>query len=135
MHTTHSNTQHKNEPKHSEMGPVRQNPIQGTVSLFICVCIALCTIVAHNIAQNRPDSFPPYPPDREHTLMSNVPPSYYSCPYQRQKRRTYQRRPFYRPLESSGQRGPRFFPPLVTRKKLGVNATDFYRSGVHNVIE
>jgi len=40
------------------MGPVRQNPIQRTVSLFICVCIALCTIVAHNIAQNRPDSFP-----------------------------------------------------------------------------
>jgi len=27
--------------------------------LFICVC----TIVAHNIAQNRPDNFPPYPPD------------------------------------------------------------------------
>jgi len=27
------------------------------------VCIALCTIVAHNIAQNRPDNFPPYPPD------------------------------------------------------------------------
>jgi len=24
------------------------------------VCIALCTIVAHNIAQNRPDNFPPY---------------------------------------------------------------------------
>jgi len=42
------------------MGSVRQNPIQGTVSLFICVCIALCTIVVgHNIAQNRPDSFPP----------------------------------------------------------------------------
>jgi len=40
------------------MDPVRQNPIQRTVSLFICVCIALCTIVAHNIAQNRPDSFP-----------------------------------------------------------------------------
>jgi len=32
---------------------VRQNPIQRTVSLFICVRIALCTIVAHNIAQNR----------------------------------------------------------------------------------
>ena len=48
------------------MGPVRQNPIQRTVSLFICVCIALCTIVAHNIAQNRPDSFPPYPPDDQH---------------------------------------------------------------------
>ena len=49
------------------MGPVRQNPIQRTVSLFICVCIALCTIVAHIIAQNRPDSFPPYPPDDHHS--------------------------------------------------------------------
>ena len=49
------------------MGPVRQNPIQRTVSLFICVCIALCTVVAHNIAQNRPDSFPPYPPDNHHS--------------------------------------------------------------------
>jgi len=48
------------------MGPVRQNPIHRTVSLFICVCIALCTIVAHNIVQNRPDSFPPYPPDNHH---------------------------------------------------------------------
>ena len=48
------------------MGPVRQNPIQRTVSLFICMCIALCTIVAHNIAQNRPDNFPPYPPDNHH---------------------------------------------------------------------
>jgi len=48
------------------MGPVRQNPIQRTVSLFICACIALCTIVAHNIAQNKPDSFPPYPPDNHH---------------------------------------------------------------------
>ena len=64
---THAyNTQYKNESKHSEMGPVRQNPIQRTVSLFICVWIALCTIVAHNIAQNRPDSFPPYPPDNHH---------------------------------------------------------------------
>jgi len=26
----------------------------------------MCTIVAHNIAQNRPDSFPPYPPDNHH---------------------------------------------------------------------
>jgi len=26
----------------------------------MCVCIALCTIVEHNIAQNRPDSFPSY---------------------------------------------------------------------------
>ena len=28
---------------------------------FICVCIALCTIVAHNIVQNRPDNFSPLP--------------------------------------------------------------------------
>ena len=48
------------------MGPVRQNPIQRTVSLFICVCITLCTIVAHNIAQNRPDNVPSYPPDNHH---------------------------------------------------------------------
>ena len=48
------------------MGPVRPNPIQITVSLFTCVCIALCTIVAHNIAQNRPDSFSTYPPDNHH---------------------------------------------------------------------
>ena len=30
------------------------------------MCIALCTIVAHNIVQNRPDSFPSYPPDDHH---------------------------------------------------------------------
>ena len=57
---------HKNESKHSEMGPVRQNSIQRTVSLFICVCVALCTFVAHNIAQNRHDTFPPYPLDNHH---------------------------------------------------------------------
>jgi len=33
---------------------------------FMCVCIALCTTVEHNIAQNRPASFPPYPPDNHH---------------------------------------------------------------------
>jgi len=33
---------------------------------FTGVCIALCTIVAHNIAQNRPDNFPSYPPDNYH---------------------------------------------------------------------
>jgi len=57
---------YKNESKHSEMGPVRLNSIQRTVSLFICVCIALCTIVAHNIAQNRLDNIPSYPPDNHH---------------------------------------------------------------------
>ena len=36
------------------MGPVRQNQIQRTVrSVHVCVCIALCTTVAHNIGQNR----------------------------------------------------------------------------------
>ena len=30
------------------------------------MCIALCTIVAHNTAQNRPDNFSPYPPDNHH---------------------------------------------------------------------
>ena len=28
--------------------------------------MALCTIVAHNIAQNRPDNFPSYPPHNHH---------------------------------------------------------------------
>jgi len=36
------------------------------LGLFICVCIALCTIVAHHVAQNRPDNFPCYPPDNHH---------------------------------------------------------------------
>ena len=72
MHTTHSNTQYKNESKHSEMGPVRQNPTQRTVSLFICVCIALCTTVAHNSVQNRPDSFPSYPPDNRPSWALNL---------------------------------------------------------------
>jgi len=36
------------------------------LGLFRCVCIALYTIVAHNIAQNRPDNFPSYPPDNHH---------------------------------------------------------------------
>jgi len=36
------------------------------LGLFICVCIALCTIIAHNIAQNRPDNFPSYPLDNHH---------------------------------------------------------------------
>ena len=33
------------------------------LGLFICVRIALCTIAAHNIAQNRPDNLLSYPPD------------------------------------------------------------------------
>ena len=34
---------------------------------FICVCIALCTTVVHNIARNRPDNFPSYPPNNHQT--------------------------------------------------------------------
>jgi len=30
------------------------------------VCSSLCTIVAHNTAQNRPDNFPSCPPDNHH---------------------------------------------------------------------
>ena len=30
------------------------------------MCIALCTTVAHNIAQNRPDNVPSYTPDNHH---------------------------------------------------------------------
>ena len=36
------------------------------LGLFIYVCIALCTIVGHSIAQNTPDNFPSYPPDNHH---------------------------------------------------------------------
>jgi len=46
---------------------MRQNPIQRTVrSVHMCVCIALCSIVAHKTAQNRLDDFPSYPPDDHH---------------------------------------------------------------------
>jgi len=34
--------------------------------MFICVCSSLCTTVAHNTAQNRPDNFPCCPPDNHH---------------------------------------------------------------------
>ena len=65
MHTTHSNTPYKNESNHSEMGPVRQNPIQTTVRSVHIMCV-LCTTVTHNIAQNRPDNFSPYRLDNHH---------------------------------------------------------------------
>jgi len=37
--------------------------------MYVCVCNAqygLCTIVAHNTAQNRPDNFPSYLPSNDH---------------------------------------------------------------------
>ena len=51
---------HKNESKHSKMDSVRKKQSSELLGLFICVCIALCTIVAHNTAQNRPDNFPSF---------------------------------------------------------------------------
>ena len=66
MHATHSNTQYKKMNLAQWNGPSETKPNPENCCLFICVCIALCTIVAHNIAQNRPDSFPPYPQDNHH---------------------------------------------------------------------
>jgi len=66
MHTTQSNTQYKNESKHSEMGTVRQNPIR---ELLVCsyVCASHCAQLLHTIL-HRTDliDFPPYPPDNHH---------------------------------------------------------------------
>ena len=73
MHTIYSDTQYTNESKHSEMGPVRQNPIHRTVrSVHTCVQFTVYTIVAHNAAQNRPDNFPSYPPDKHHCSMMSI---------------------------------------------------------------
>ena len=41
---------HKNESKHSEMGPVRQNPIQRPVrSVHMIVCALHCAQLLHTI--------------------------------------------------------------------------------------
>jgi len=67
MHTTHSNTQYKNESstvKWAQWDKTQSREL--LVCSYVCASIALCTIVAHNIAQNRHDSFPPYPPDNHH---------------------------------------------------------------------
>ena len=65
MHTTHSNTQYKNES--STVKWAQWDKTQSR-ELLVCsyVCASHCAIVAHNIAQNRLDSFPPYPPDNHH---------------------------------------------------------------------
>jgi len=66
MHTTHSNTQYKHES--STVKWAQWDKTQSR-ELLVCsyVCASHCAqIVAHNIAQNRPDSFPPYPPDNHH---------------------------------------------------------------------
>jgi len=48
MHGTYSDTQYENESKHSEMGPVRQNPIQKTAR-SVHVCALHCTQLLHTI--------------------------------------------------------------------------------------
>ena len=66
MHTTHSNTQYKNESSTVKWAQWDKNQSRELLGLFICVCSSLCTIVAHNTAQNRPDNFPSCPPDNHH---------------------------------------------------------------------
>jgi len=50
MHTVYNNTHNtcKNESKHSEMGAVRQNPIQRTVR-SVHVCASHCAQLLHTI--------------------------------------------------------------------------------------
>jgi len=43
-----------------------KNQSRELLGLFICVCTALCTIVAQNTVHNRPNNFPFYPPDNHH---------------------------------------------------------------------
>jgi len=67
MHAIYSDIQNiKMNPstvKWAQWGKTQSRELLG---LFMCVCIALCTTVAHNIAQNRPDNFPFYSPDNHH---------------------------------------------------------------------
>jgi len=70
MHTMYSQTQNNTYTK-MNLSKVKWAQWDKTQSrellgLFICVCSSLCTIVAHNTAQNRPDNFPSYAPDNRH---------------------------------------------------------------------
>jgi len=70
MHAMYSQTQNNTYTK-MNLSTVKWAQWDKTQSrepsvLFICVCRSLCTTVAHNIAQNRPDNFPCYPPDNHH---------------------------------------------------------------------
>ena len=61
MHTIYSQTQNNTYTK-MNLSTVKWAQRDKTQSrellgLFICVCSSLCTIVAHNTAQNRPDNF------------------------------------------------------------------------------
>jgi len=67
MQATHSNTQYKNESKHSEMGPVRH--VTQSRELLVCsyVCASHCAQLLHTIL-HRTDLivFPLNPPDNHH---------------------------------------------------------------------
>jgi len=70
MHAIYSDTQNNSYTK-LNLSTVKWAQWDKTKStellgLFMCVCTALCTIAAHNTAQNRPDNFPSYPPDSHH---------------------------------------------------------------------
>ena len=70
MHAIHSQAQ-KNTYRKMNLSTVKWAQWDKTQSrellgLFVCVCSSLCTIVAHNTAQNRPDNFPSCPPDNHH---------------------------------------------------------------------
>ena len=66
MQCTQSNTHTKMNLRTVKWAQSDKTQSRELLGLFICVCIALCTIVAHNIAQNRPDNFLSYPPDNHH---------------------------------------------------------------------
>ena len=76
MHTIYTQTQN-NAYTEMNLSTVKWAQWDKTQSrellgLFICVRIALCTIVAHNTAHNRPDNFPSCPPDNHHCSDDDV---------------------------------------------------------------
>ena len=56
---------HKNESKHSEMGPVRQNPMQRTVRP-VRVCALHCAQLLHTILHRKDLIIFPHPLDNHH---------------------------------------------------------------------
>ena len=67
MHAIYSNTYTKMNLSTVKWAQWDKTQSRELLGLFICVCIALCTIIAYNIAHNRPDNFPSYPPNNHHS--------------------------------------------------------------------
>jgi len=65
MHTTHTNTPYNNESKYSEMGPVRQIPIQRTLR-SVHVCVLHCAQLLQTTLHRTDLIISPYPPDNHH---------------------------------------------------------------------